>query len=177
MVTLLMVATSLAGESALQVGLTAPYAVMPGIRVGRRTPLRPPASPDRSTTVVYGADIAAYVDPGDHVSGLVAPAVGLRWLRPSGLGVTVEAGLAIVVDRQTLSVTVDLGSGGRSQGREWRLWLVPSVGGRLSWRNQRRFGGYAGLSAGQEIGFSRDGAFVFTLDAGVRVRLGQGSSQ
>lgn len=167
----LWMATAVAAEPVLQVGFTAPYAVMPGVRVGLRNALGTDAR--RTPALVVGADVATYVDPGDHVSALLGGTVGVRWLRDNGLGFTVEAGLAAVTDRQTLAVTVDLASGDRTRDREWRAWILPTVTGRVSWRNLRRFGGYTGLSLGQEIGFGRNGAFVVTLDAGLRARLGK----
>lgn len=177
MLALLVTAAAMAASPTLQVGLTAPYAVQPGMRIGLRQPIRTWDGRKSTAALIVGGDIASYVNFGNHMSGLGGGTAGVRWQRDGGFGLAVEGGLAAVADYQTLGVAVDLGSGELTPDREWRVWLVPTVAGRLSWRGDERIGAYTGLSVGPEIGFGRDGALTFTVDAGLRVRLGAGAAQ
>jgi len=156
----------------IQIGATVPYGVQPGLRVGVRQPIRSWDGRRSQASLIVGGDVASYVNPRDHVSGLLGATAGVRWQRDSGFAMTVEGGLAAVTDRQIIGMSVDLATGELERDVEWRLWMLPTVTGRLAWRTDRRLGVYTGLTVGPEVGFGRDGALVYTLDAGIRFTIG-----
>ena len=161
----------------LQLGVMAPYGIQPGLRLGARQRVRTWAGPRSEGALLLGGDVAGYAAPGDHISGLAGVTAGARWQREGGFAVAVEGGLALTADRQRLGARVDLATGALEPEHEWRLWLLPTVTGRLSWRGDRPLGLYTGLAVGPQLGFGRDGALSFTADAGVRIRLGAGGDR
>lgn len=177
MLLIFWMSTAEATPPVLQLGATVPYGVHPGVRVGIRQPLRAWEAANSQAALIVGGDIASYVDPADHVSGLLGATAGVQWIRPRGFGVAVEAGLALIADRQTLGEVVDLSSGERTADHEMRWSMLPALTGRLSWREHRPISIYTGLTVGPEIGFGRDGALVYTVDVGVRVRLNAGGAR
>ena len=169
-----LAAPAQAAEHRLMLGATLPYGVQPGARVAWRRGLRGWDGRRARVAWTAGADVAGYVRPANHASLWLDGATGLRWTRAAnGRFRGVELGLATAFDRQTESLSVDLGSGETTATRTWRAHVVPTSTGRLGRTWDRGLGWFASASVGPELAVGRPNSLFFALDAGLVVRLGR----
>lgn len=149
-----------AAPQQISLGLTAPYLSQPGLVVGVRQGLG-------SERWQLGVDLAGWVNPSDALHGQLTPQFGAVWERPSGLHIAGAFGVGLGVERRITEHALDLGDGGSQRSWERRIWAVPELTARLSWRHQRRFPVFLDLSLGQQLAPQSNGGTVLTVDFGV----------
>lgn len=165
----------------LTIGYHGPYVIQPGLRVGaffqvqsRAVQLRPrkDGTPRARTEGLFAAPhLAVFGRPNNHWSVLVDGEVGWRGLRHgSNLYSAVALGLGYILELQTETIAVDLGSGDQSRSRTDRHYFLPTLNYEFGQEFREHVGWYAQLSAGYRVG-SVPGTVYFALGLGLRVRI------
>ena len=144
-------------------GLTAPWFINPGVDVGMRRELEAP------WVLHAGADLGLWVNPQDSRNLQLTPQVGWTWASARGPRVAAEVGVGLIAEDRILTRELDLATGTSKPTRSRHLWVVPQAGVRLSWRHDRRWPRFVGLSVGQTLSPAESGSTVVTLDFGLEV--------
>lgn len=150
-------------DRTFRAGVTLPSLSHPGLEVGVRQHLG-------DSRWHAGVDLATWVNPRDSFHVQATPQLGVDQARPSGRHLAAELGVGVASESLILGHALDLSDGSSVRSWDHRLWVVPQVSGRVSWRHDRRFPVFLGLTVGHELAPGRSGGTVVTVDLGLLLR-------
>ena len=146
----------------ISVGLTLPSLSHPGLVLGVR--------PEFGAKGWQGGlDLAGWVNPSDSLHGQLTPQLGVVWQRPSGLRIAGSLGVGLGVEQRITGHSLNLADGSSQRSWERQIWAVPQLSTRLSWRHERQFPVFLGLTLGQQMARKENGGTVLTVDFGVLI--------
>lgn len=161
----LLTSLALAQPSLPQIsaGLTLPSLSHPGLVLGIRQGLG-------AQRLQVGLDLAGWGNPRDSLHAQLTPQLGAVWQRPNGVRIAGSIGVGLGVERRITGHTLDLANGSSVRSWEPQLWAVPQVSTRLSWRLERQFPVFLGLTVGQQLARQHNGGTVLTVNLGILLR-------
>ncbi|MCP4805207.1 MAG: hypothetical protein GY913_19115 [Proteobacteria bacterium] len=147
-------------QRSLTAGITLPWLSHPGLVVGAQQPLG-------EGVWFAGVDLAGWVNPRDSLHAQATPKLGAAWVRPSGRHLSADLGVGLASESLILGHELDLGDGSSTRTWDHQFWVVPQVSTQVSWRHDRRFPVFLGLTLGQPLAPGRNGGTVLTVDFGL----------
>jgi hypothetical protein len=154
---------------ALTLGLMLPYGAQPGLDLGFELSVY---QPSERISWVLKPHLAGYVRPRNHISGMVGTSFGVKVDHRTPVSHTFSVGLDYLVQSQVTSLSMDLGSGGRSATRELRHFGLPTAGYSLAHMPWKHVGWTFDLRVGHTFSPVEIDKTFLSVGAGLRFALG-----
>ena len=158
----------------LKVGLYAPFAIHPGIKIGTDLGVKSWQTEDgseiRSESLYASPEFSVFRRFGIHTNYLINADVGYqRKSNQRKLYASTALGLGFLMRDQIVGTTIDLSSGNTlAKEKEWRRYFLPTLNFEFGKNTARKMGWYSKVSYGRLISSEREDSGFFALEFGMR---------
>lgn len=163
----------------IHIGLYAPYAFHPGIKIGTVFSLEDWQIEDgaitKSRSYYVSPQVGVFSRISNHTSYLLTTDLGYRRSsNDSKLYLATSIGLGFLMENQTLGSTVDLSNGTvTNKDKELRSYFLPTLNIEFGKESIRKLGWHSKFSYGRKISTPREDSGFFALELGLRLLIRQ----